>query len=87
MKLWGKATSVYININCDAKMSILCKKIEMLGEMLTFSLSVHYYRKWLSFWKICLFLENCDFLCGWFIYINKVSNSDQKFNFLGYVNF
>ena len=40
------------------------KKIEILGEMLTFWLSVHYYWKWLSFFgKICLFLEKCDFLC------------------------
>ena len=38
------------------------KKIDILGEMLTFSLSVYYYWKWLSFCKICLFLEKCDFL-------------------------
>ena len=48
--------------------NVLRKKIEILGEMLTFSLSVHYYWKWLSFCKICLFLEKCDFLC-------EVSNS------------
>ena len=58
-KLWGKVTSVSVNINSGAKMSILCKKIEILGEMLTFSLSVHYYWKWLSFCKICLFLKQC----------------------------
>ena len=39
------------------------KNNEILGEMLTFSLSMHYHRKWLSFCKICLFLEKCDFLC------------------------
>ena len=39
------------------------KKIEILREMLTFSLSMHYHWKWLSFCKICLFLEKCDFLC------------------------
>ena len=36
-KLWGKVTSVSVNINFGAKVSILCeKKIEILGEMLTF---------------------------------------------------
>ena len=62
-KLWGKVTSVSVNINFGAKMSILCKRNEILGEMLTFSLSVHYCWKWLSFCNICLFLEKCDFLC------------------------
>ena len=61
-KLWGKVTSFSVNINFGAKMSILCKNIEILGEMLTFSLSVYYYWKWLSFCKIYLFLEKCDFL-------------------------
>ena len=79
---------VFISISIVMQKCQFCaKKIELLGEMLTFSWSVQYYWKWLSFCKKCLFLENCDFLCGWFIYINKVSNSDQKFNFLGYVNF
>ena len=31
-------TSVSVNINSGGNMSILCKKIEILGEMLTFSL-------------------------------------------------
>ena len=62
-KLWGKITSVSVNINFSAKMLILCKKYEILREMLTFSLSMHYHWKWLSFCKICLFLEKCDFLC------------------------
>ena len=61
--LWGKVTSVSVNINFGAKMSILCEKIEILGEMLTFPLSGHYYWKWSSFCKICLFLDKCDFLC------------------------
>ena len=62
-KLWGKVTSVSVNINFGAKISIYCKKCEILGEMLTFSLSVPYYWKWLCYCKICLFLEKCDFLC------------------------
>ena len=58
-KLWGKITSVSVNINFGAKMLILCKKKknEILREMLTFSLSMHYHWKWLSFCKMCLFLE------------------------------
>ena len=49
----------------------------ILGEMLTFSLSVHYYWKWLSFCKICLFLEKM-----W----HFVSNSDKKkYNFLIFI--
>ena len=62
-KLWSKITSVSVNINFGAKMLILCKKKKNLKEMLTFSLSMHYHWKWLSFCKICLFLEKCDFLC------------------------
>ena len=69
-KLWGQVASVSVDINFGSKMSILCKKIEILGEMLTFSLSVHYYREWLSFCKICLFfLEKCD-------------NFDSKYHFV-----
>ena len=64
-KLWGKVTSVSVNIMSGAKMSILCKKKKnkILGEMLTFSLSVHYYWKWLSFCKIWLFLKQCVKIC------------------------
>ena len=69
-KLWGKVTNVSVNINFGAKMSFCAKKIEILGEMLTFSLSVHYYWKRLSFCKICLFLEKCDILCQ--ILIKKI---------------
>ena len=62
-KLWGKVTSVSVNINFGANMSILCQKNEILGEMLIFSCSVHYYWNWLSFCKMCFYLEKCDFLC------------------------
>ena len=60
-KLWGKVTSV-LSISILVQKCYFMKKIEILGEMLTFSLSVHYYWKWLSFCKIYLFLEKCDFL-------------------------
>ena len=45
----------------------------ILGEMLTFSLSVHYYWKWLSFCKICLFSEKCDIFCQILIKKNTIS--------------
>ena len=73
-KLWGKVTSVSVNINSGGKMSILCKKIEILGEMLTFWLSVHYHWNWLSF------LQNM------LIFKTMCQNLIKKFNFLGYVN-
>ena len=62
-KLWSKVTSVFLNINFCAKMSILGKKIEFREKCWFFQTSVHYYWKWTSYWKTCLFSENCDFLC------------------------
>ena len=75
-KLWSKVTSVFLNINFCAKMSILSflkevfpvfekweKKIEFREKCWFFQTSVHYYWKWTSYWKTCLFSENCDFLC------------------------
>ena len=67
-KLWDKVTSVSVNINFGAKMSILCKKCENWGEMLTFSLSVPYYWKWLCYCKICLFFRKCDFFVKVYIH-------------------
>ena len=81
-KLWGKVTSVSVNINFGGKKCQFWakkKKIDkILGEMLTLSLSVHYYWKWLSFCKICLFFRKMCLFVWRFIYINKVSNSDKK---------
>ena len=59
------------NYKCFCQYQFWCKNVnfvqkkknEILREMLTFSLSMHYHWKWLSFCKICLFLEKCDFLC------------------------
>ena len=64
-KLWSKVTSVFLNINFCAKMSIFgkTKKIEFREKCWFFETSVHYYWKWTSYWKTCLFSENCDFLC------------------------
>ena len=42
-KKCGKVTRVPLNINFLPKMSILRKKSEILGEMLNFPLSFHYY--------------------------------------------
>ena len=61
-KLWGKVTIVSVTINFGAKMSILCKKCEILGEMLTFSLSVPYYWKWFMLLQnMPIFFRKCDF--------------------------
>ena len=58
------------NYKCFCQYQFWCKNVnfvqkkkEILKEMLTFSLSMHYHWKWLSFCKICPFLEKCDFLC------------------------
>ena len=74
-KLWGKVTSVSININFGRKMSILCKKkIEILGEMLTFLM------------KCALLLKVIIFLQNMLIFKTMCQNLITKFNFLGYVN-
>ena len=62
-KLWDRVTSVFLNINFCAKMSFLGKKIEFREKCWFFQTSVHYHWKWTSYWKTCLFSENCDFLC------------------------
>ena len=70
-KLWGKVTSVSVNINSGVNMSILCKKkIEIMGEMLTFSLSVQYYWKWLSFLQNMLIFKT---MCQNLIKKNSIS--------------
>ena len=85
-KLWGKVTSVSVNIHFGARISNFYEKIEILGEMLTFSLSVHYYWKWLSFCKICLFLEKCDFLSEGLYTLIKCQILKKNIQFLRYVN-
>ena len=62
-KLWGKVTSVFLNINFCAKLSIFWKKMKFCEKFWLFQTIVHYYWKWTSYWKTCLFSENCDFLC------------------------
>ena len=86
-KLWGKVTSVSVNINFGARMSLFYEKKLYFGRNVDFFIkcSLAYYWKWLSFCKTCLVLEKCDFLSEGFIYINKVSNSDKNFNFLRFV--
>ena len=39
------------------------KIIEFREKCWFFQTIVHYYWKWTSYWKRCLFSENCDFLC------------------------
>ena len=63
-KLSGKVTSVFLNINFCAKLSIFWKKkLKFCKKSWLFETIVHYYWKWISYWKTCLFSENCDFLC------------------------
>ena len=85
-KLWGKITSVSVNINFGAKMLILCKK-KKIERNVDFSI------KYALPLKVIIFLQNMPifrkmWLFVWrFIYINKVTNSDKNnFSFLGYVN-
>ena len=54
--LWGKVTSVFLNINFCAKLSILGKKIEILWEILTFS-------------NNC---SECEYLIGKYAYFQKI---------------
>ena len=62
------------------------KKNWNFGRTVDFSLSVHYYWKWLSFCKICLYLEKCDFLCEGLYTLTKFQILIKNFSFLGYVN-
>ena len=63
-KLWSKSDE------CFSQHQFLCKnvnfgkkKIEFREKCWFFQTIVHYYWKWTSYWKTCLFSENCDFLC------------------------
>ena len=64
-KLLAVKWQVFLSIlNFKQKCQFCVKKIEILGEMLTFPFSVHYYQKWSSFCKTCLFKKKktkCDF--------------------------
>ena len=81
-KLWSKVTSVFLNINFCAKMSILGKKNWISWEMLIFS------NNCALLLKVNILLENMLifrilWLFVWLsIYIKKLSNSDKNFNFL-----
>ena len=85
-KLWGKVASVSVNINFGARMSMFYEKMWNFGKNVDFSLSVHYYWMLLSFWKICLYLEKCDFLCEGLYTLTKFQILIKNFSFLGYVN-
>ena len=63
-KLWGKVTSVFLNINFCTKMSILGKNNWSSVRNVDFlKLLCTTYWKWISYWKTWSFSENCDFLC------------------------
>ena len=77
-KIWGKITSVSVNINFGAKMIILCEKNWNFGR------NDDFFIKCELLLKVIIFLQNMPifremWLFVWrFIYINKVSNSDKK---------
>ena len=74
-KLWGKVTSVSVNINSGVNMSILCKKNWNFGRNVDF------------FIKCAILLKVIIFFAKYAYFQNNVSKSDKKeFNFLGYVN-
>ena len=72
-KLWGKITSASVNINFGAKMSILCEKNWNFGR------NVDFFIKCVLLLKVIIFLQNVLIFRK---YINKVSNSDKKLQFL-----
>ena len=59
-KLWSKVTFFSTSIFVQ-KCQFWEKKIEFLEKCWFFQTIVHW--KWTSYWKTCLFSENCDFLC------------------------
>ena len=74
-KLWGKVTSVSVNINFGGKMSILCKKNWNFGR------NVDFFIKCALLLKVIIFLQNM------LIFKTMCQNLiKKKFNFLGYVN-
>ena len=81
-KLWGKVTSVSVNINFGARMSLFYEKNLYFGG------NVDFFIKCALLLKVIIFLQNMlifskMWLLVWrFIYINKVSNSEKTFNFL-----
>ena len=81
-KLWSKVTSVFLNINFCAKMSILGKKNWISWEMMIFS------NNCALLLKVNILLENMLifrklWLFVWLsIYIKKLSNSDKTLIFL-----
>ena len=86
-KLWGKITSVSVNINFGAKMSILCEKNWNFGRNVDFFIKFALLLKVISFCKMCLFLEKKTFLCEGLYTLTKCQILIKKnFNFFGYVN-
>ena len=93
-KLWGKITSVSVNINFCAKMLFLCKNVIFVQKKeWNFERNVDFFIKYALPLKVIIFFAKYAYfskmwLFLWrFIYINKVTNSDKNnFSFLGYVN-
>ena len=82
-KLWGKVTSVSVNINIGARMSLFYEKKLYFGRNVDFFIKCELILKVIIFLQNILIFRKMWLLVWRFIYINKVSNSDKKnFNFL-----
>ena len=82
-KLWSKVTSIFLNINFCAKMSIFgnnnwssVRNVDFLKLLCTT------YWKWISYWKTCLFSENFDFLCECLFTLRNCQNMIKTSIFL-----
>ena len=60
-KLWGEVTSVFLNINFCAKLSIFWKKIEILRNV--------------DFFKQLCSTSECEYLIGKHAYFQKILTS------------
>ena len=72
-KLWGKGTSVSVNINFGARMSIFYEKNWNFGRNVDFFIKCA---------LLCLFLEKCDFSCEGLYTLIKCQILIKYFNFL-----
>ena len=91
MQANGVKWQVFLSISIFFQKCQFCvkkkKKNEILGKMLNFPLSVHYYWNWSFFCKKkCLFLEKSDILCESLYTLTNCLILVKNYNFFGYVS-
>ena len=86
-KLWGKVTSVSVNINFGARMSLFYEKNWNFGRNVDFFIKCALLLKVIIFLPYMLIFRKMWLIVWRFIYINKVSNSEKNIQFLRYVRF